>query len=172
MDDPVRKLQREKVAAIRLMSHLRDAGEADDAEIVETAIEGETNFVEAVASVVAEIDECEVLQIGLKAKIEDFGNRLAAVTKRSEMLRAAIEASMVEAEQRNVKLPTKTVFLSERGPNVVVENEAEIPSRFWVQPEAPAPRLDRNALKAALKAKEVIPGAKLDNGSVSLSMRK
>jgi hypothetical protein len=171
-ETPVRTLEREKIAAIRLVRRLTDAGEADDVEIVETAVEGETNFVEAVAAVLSEIDEGEVLETGLKVKIAEFGDRLAAVERRNDFLRASIEAAMIEADQKTIRLPTRTLFLSSRAPNIVVENEAEIPSRFWTQPTPPDPKLDRKALKAALVAKEIIPGAKLDNGSVTLSMRK
>ena len=78
---------------------------------------------------------------------------------------------MVEAEQRNIRLDSRTVYLSKVAPKVVVENEAEIPSRFWTTPEPPAPKLDKKALKDALAAKEAVPGARLDNGSISLRMR-
>ena len=137
MSDAAHTLKRETIAAKRLLQNLRETGDADDQEIVESAVEGETNLYEAIASVMT----------------------------------AAIEAAMVEAEQRNIRLDSRTVYLSKVAPKVVVENEAEIPSRFWTTPEPPAPKLDKKALKDALAAKEAVPGARLDNGSISLRMR-
>jgi len=171
MSETTHALKRETVAARRLVDHLRTFGDADDEEIVSTAVEGETNLYEAVSAALNEIDECEALELGLKAKEEEFANRRSRIERRKEILRAAIEAAMVEAEQRKIKLATRTIYLSTVAPKVVVENEAEIPSRFWTTPEPPAPKLDKKALKEALAAKEAIPGARLDNGSISLRMR-
>jgi hypothetical protein len=77
---------------------------------------------------------------------------------------------------------------------VVVLQEAEIPARFFIQPPPPPPKLDKAALRTALRARQAqieavatlepqakeralepfpaIPGAMLDNGSVSLQIRR
>lgn len=170
--DAAFQLRRETEAAKRLLSLLRDSGNADDAEIVETAIEGETNLLEAVAAVIDQIDEEEIVIAGGKAKIDDIQARVSAKSHRVEMLRAAIEQAMLTAEQDKLNLPTATVFVSKRAPGLLVENEADIPSEFFKTPEPPAPKLDKNALAAALKDGREVPGARLDNGTVSLSIRR
>lgn len=164
-------LIREKDAAKSLLSHLRETGE-DDAEIIETAIEGETNLLEAISAALAEIDECDILDAGLSAKIAAFTDRRSAVRKRSDILRAAIEQSMLVCEQESLRLPAATLSLRKIKPAVVIQTEAEIPSRFWTPQDPPAPKLNKKSLLEALEAGEEVPGACLDNGSVSLTVRR
>lgn len=172
MKDAAFQLRRETEAAKNLLAMLRETGDATDAEIVETAIEGETNLIEAIATVVDQIDEEEIIIAGGEAKIADIQARVSAKKHRVEMLRASIERAMLIAERENVNLPTATVFVSKRKPSLIVENEADIPSEFFITPETPAPKLDRKALSEAIKAGRAVPGAHLDNGTVSLSIRR
>lgn len=172
MKDAAFQLRKETEAAKNLLSMLRDNGDAGDAEIVETAIEGETNLIEAIAAVIDQIDEEEIVIAGGEAKIADIQARVSAKKHRVEMLRASIERAMMIAERENVNLPTATVFVSKRQPGLVVENEADIPSEFFKVPEAPPPKLDKKALAAAIKEGRTVPGAHLDNGTVSLSIRR
>lgn len=165
-------LRRQTDAARDLLLTLHDQGEADDAELVADTIEGETSLTEAISAAVDEIDEAEVLILGGKAKIEQIGSRVAAEERRVERMRAAIERAIVATDMpMPLKLPTATISVSKRKPQPVIDNEAEIPSRFFVQPEPPAPKLDKKALSAAL-AEGAITGAHLDNGSISLVVRR
>ncbi|MGO4449060.1 siphovirus Gp157 family protein [Phyllobacterium sp. TAF24] len=169
--DATHVIRRQTEAAKTLLASLRENGDADDQEIVETAIEGETGLYEAIAVALSQIDECEVLEIGLKAKEGEFADRRKAVVNRADRLRAAIEQAMVMTEQEKIPLPTATIFISKRAPGLVVENEADIPSQYWVMPKV-EPKLDKKALKTALDDGETIAGASLDNGSISLNIRR
>jgi hypothetical protein len=82
-----------------------------------------------------------------------------------------MEQAMIITEQEKFNLPTATIFLTKRKPNIVIDSEAEIPAAFWTIPKV-EPKLDKKALKEALEADEEIPGAHLDNGSISLSIRR
>ena len=170
--DPTRALAIETEAVKRLLSHLRTEGYEADLTLVSDAIEGETSLHEAINGVIERIDLREAVAFGLKAKIAEFSDRLAATEKAIEYDRAAVEQAMISAEQDKIVLPTATVFVSKRKPGLIVENEADIPSEFFVTPEPPAPRLDKKALAAAISAGRTIPGASLDNGSISLSIRR
>jgi hypothetical protein len=171
MSDASHTLHRQAEAAKRLLASLKESGDADDQEIVETAIEGETSLLEAIDEALAQIDECEVLVTGLKAKEEAFADRRKVIEQRAERLRASIEQALIVTEQEKVTLPTATIFLSKRKPNIVIDNEADIPAVYWTIPKV-EPKLDKKALKEALEGKEEIPGAHLDNGSVSISIRR
>lgn len=159
-------------AAKRLLQNLSEQGSDDDAELVADMIEGETNLVEAIDRAIAEIDECEIMIVGLKAKEAIFEARRKSVENRAERIRALIEQALVATDQQSMKLPSATLSLTKRAANVVLLNEADIPSRFWIEQDRPAPKLDKKALAEALRAKEIIPGAALDNGTVSLSVRR
>lgn len=165
-------LLREKNAARDLLTNLRHEGGADDAELVADAIEGETNLLEAISAALDEIDECDVIEAGCKAKAAEFEARGSVAAKRRDRIRAAIEQAMVATEQPSLRLPAATLSITRRPPGLIVTNEADIPARFYVQPPAPPPKLDKKALLAALNANEAIPGAGLDNGTVSLTVRR
>lgn len=165
-------LRRQAETAKKLLGSLKEQGEADDAELVADTIEGETGLVEAIDAALAEIDECEILITGLKAKEEAFAERRRREEAKAERIKALIEQAMMTTEQMSLKLPSATLTLTQRAPGLIVSNEADIPTRFWIEQERPAPKLDRKALTAALRAKEAIPGANLDNGTVALSVRR
>lgn len=141
----------------------------DDDELRADTIEGETDLNEAIGRALAEIDECDVLEAGLKAKIDEMQRRKSAVASRSSRLRAAIEQAMSVLDLKTIRLPTATLTLRDVKPGLEVTEEADIPARFWA---LSAPKLDRKAVKEALDAGEDIPGARLDNGGVSLTIRR
>lgn len=171
--DVGRVVRRQVEAAKSLLEGLRDQGAGDDAELVADAIEGETDLAEALDAALAQIDECEILIVGLKAKIEEFEGRKKATETRAERLRALIEQAMLATDQDKLKLPSATLSLTKRAPGLIVTNDAEIPVEFWIEQERPAPKLNKKALIEALRTKKgTIPGATLDNGSFSLSVRR
>lgn len=164
-------LIKEKDAIKSLMSQLRAEGN-DDEESVEIAIESETSFLEVVAKALDEIDELEAIDVGLTSKIEAFTSRRAATRKRMDIIRASIEQAMMLADLETLRLPTATITLRKLKPSAVIDDEAQIPSRFWLAQPPPAPKLDKKSLLAALEDGEEISGARLDNGTVSLSVRR
>ncbi|AUX76371.1 siphovirus Gp157 family protein [Sinorhizobium fredii] len=164
---------RQTEAAKTLLSSLRNQGVDDDAELVADAIEGETNLVEAIEAAIAELDECDVLVTGLKAKEEEFETRRKMIERRADRVRALIEQAMLATDQTSMKLPTATLSLTKRAPALIVVDEADIPAKYWVEQPRPAPKLDKKALTADLReANATIPGATLDNGSFSLTVRR
>lgn len=165
-------LRRQAEAAKKLLSTLKETGDNEDDELVVDTIEGETGLIEAIDAALAEIDECEILITGLKAKEEAFADRRRREESKAERIKALIEQAMLTTEQMSLRLPVATLTLTQRAPGLIVTNEADIPTKFWIEQERPAPKLDRKALTAALRDKEAIPGAGLDNGTVTLSVRR
>lgn len=162
---------RQAEAAKRLMTTLRSQGVDDDQELVSGTIEGETSLIEAISAAIDEIDECDIHIVGLKAKEAELAERRRRMEERSGRIKATIEQAMLATGQERLRLPSATLTLAKRAPGLIVINEADIPTKFWVEQERPAPKLDKKALRAALD-ESVIPGATLDNGSLSLSVRR
>ncbi|UYQ71009.1 siphovirus Gp157 family protein [Pelagibacterium flavum] len=162
------QLRRQTEAAKTLVVSLADH---DDAELIADAIEGETGLLEAIEAALSEMDECDVLSEGLKAKIETFTARKRSVDERKKRVKALIEQAMLTTEQTSLRLPSATLTIRKNAPGLVIKDESQIPSKFFIEQERPAPKLDKAALAEALKADEKIPGVTLDNGSVSLSVR-
>lgn len=168
--DVEHRIIRQTEAAKRLLRSMNEDDASDDALVCDT-IEGETGLFEAIDAALSEIDECEVLVAGLKAKEQAFEARRKTIEARAERIRAMIEQAMLATEQHSIRLPSATLSLRTIKPGLVVLNEADIPSRFWIEQERPAPKLDKKALAEAMKT-EQISGVTLDNGSVSLSVRR
>lgn len=162
------QLRRETDAAKTLAASL---AEHDDAELIADSIEGETDLLGAIEAALAEMDECDVMVEGLKAKIDTFTARKRSVDERKKRVKALIEQAMLSTDQLSLRLPTATLTIRKNAPGLIVKDESVIPSRFFVEQERPAPKLDKAALAAALKTDEIIPGVSLDNGSVTLSVR-
>lgn len=165
-------IARQAEAAKRLVSSLRIQGVDGDEELVADTIEGQTDLREAIEAALAEVDECEIHIIGLKAKEDEFRTRRGRLEDRVERIRAMIEQALLTSEQPSMRLAVATISLNKRLPGLIVSNEADIPTRFWVEQERPAPKLDKKALTEALRNGESISGATLDNGSFSLSVRR
>ncbi|MBX5021185.1 siphovirus Gp157 family protein [Rhizobium lentis] len=163
---------RQAEAAKRLVASLRLQGADGDEDLVADTIEGQTDLKEAIEIALAEIDECDVLIVGLKAKEDEFATRRRRIEERVDRIRATIEQAMLTTEQQSFRLSRATVSINRRQPGLIVNNEADIPTRFWIEQERPAPKLDKKSLTEALRSGEAIPGANLDNGSYSLSVRR
>ncbi|HMF69699.1 MAG TPA: siphovirus Gp157 family protein [Phyllobacterium sp.] len=171
MSDVDYALRRETEVAKNLLQALERAGDADDEEIVETAIEGETGLLEAIQAVIDDIDLTEAMVIGLEDKIESFDERKVRLKARIERQRAAIEQAMILTEREKLMLPSATLYLRRNKPGIVVDDPADIPSDFYYMPPT-EPKLDKKKLKAALEDGKQIEGAHLDNGSVSLTVKR
>ena len=155
---------------------------------------GETNLLEAIDTALAEIDETEVLISGLKEKEGQFTQRRRTMEERVRRFRSLIEQAMAITELPKVRRPAATLTLRKLPPDVVITTEADIPSEFFVPQPPPPPKLDKAALKEALRQREKklelagslegeeraralasispIPGATLNNGSFSLQIRR
>ena len=195
MDQREFVVRRETEAAKLLIAGLRDTIGEEDMALLADTLEGETNLFEAIDTALAEIDETEALVSGLKEKENQFFSRRRAMEERIKRFRALIEQAMAVADQMKLRRPTATLTLRTLPPDVVVLEESDIPSEFFLPQPPPPPKLDKAALRNALRARQaqieavatladpearkqalapfpVIPGATLDNGSLSLQIRR
>lgn len=163
-DRTTENIGREATAAAALLAEL----DINDAEALHDLIEGETNLLEAIGAALAEIDECEIIAAGCKAKEAQIEERRRRVEARAAKVRAAIEQAMVMAELATARLPLATLTVRELAPKPIVTDESLIPSQFW---EPQPPKLDKKALSEAAKVGPV-PGVEMSNGSVSLTIRR
>lgn len=163
-------LSRESMAAVELLADLaRDDSDLGlDADFAHDVIEGETNLIEAIEAAIREIDECEIIAEGCRAKAAEVVRRRARAEARAERVRAMIERAMLLADLPTAKLPTATVTLKRLPPRPVVTDESAIPAEFWLpQP----PKLDKAAVVAAAKDHPV-PGTEFNNGGIALQIRR
>jgi hypothetical protein len=155
---------REVRYAADLLAELR----SDDAELNHDMVEGETDFFEVLGAALDEIDQCEIIAEGCKAKADEIGKRRSRAEARAARIRAMIEQAMVSINLSTARLPTATLTVKASGPKPIVSDESLIPSEFW---EPQPPKLNRIALSKAAKLGPV-PGVDMSNGSVSLQIRR
>lgn len=140
----------------------------DDADLIASTVEGETNLHEAIKRAVARVVEINGMMDGIAsmiANLKDRGDRLEAQRDR---LRSLIGVAMESGQIKRLETGLATISLRAVPPKVEIVNEAEIPTRFWKPQD---PKLDRKAVLDALKAKETIPGATLSNGGVTVTIK-
>ena len=166
------KLDREVRATMELKKSLSDAFEGDP-ELMADTIEGETGLEGAILSVMESIDEDQLLVDGLGVRIPELTDRLARIKKRIETKKTDILQAFVISERNTaIEAPLFTLSKRKTAPSMIVTEEESIPTIYWKPQD---PKLDKKALKSDLKGLkdgESIPGATLDNGGVSLIIRR
>lgn len=167
-DQTAEDLRRQSEAARNLITALKADGQEDE-DLLHDMTEGSTDLFEAVDRALAEIDECEIMETGIKAKQAELSDRLKRASDRKERLRSLIEQALVIADLRTMKRPTATLTVKDAAPKLLIADEASIPAQFWKQPD---PVLDRKALNDACKAGEIIPGTTMTNGTTTLQLRR
>jgi len=160
-------LSKQAVAAAELLAALGD--DAQDEELAHDMIEGETDFFEAVERVLSEIDECEIMQAGIKDMQKRLSDRLARVSGRADRLRGLIDQAFQMAEIKSHKFASATISTKAVPRKLIVTDESQIPARFY---EPQPPKLDRKALLDAIKAGEAVPGADMSNGGTTIQIRR
>lgn len=161
----VRAVGHELNEAIKIRRML---GETDDAKLILDTIEGETNLAEACVAVLEECHEDEILVEGLDAKIKELSIRKGRMEKSVETRRNVILMAMEKAGLGTIKSPLGTMSVRPTPKQAVITDDALIPARFF---KAVDPKLDRAELASCLRSGEIIPGATLSNGGVTLTVR-
>jgi hypothetical protein len=101
-------------------------------------------------------------------RIDALETHLARVEARADAKRQLVAETMSRAGMRTLAEPGFFVECLETAAPLLIESEAEIPTRFRVQP---APELDRDKILAALRAGEDVTGARLGDTEATIAVR-
>ena len=160
----LRQLAEHEYLRAQLHSQFPDA---DDASLRDT-LEGLSSLPEMLATVLRSHLDDVALTTALRARVNDMQERLRRIEDRAEKKRELVASVMERADLRKLTEPDFTVSLRPTTPPLVVTAEAEIPGTYW-RPQAR--KLDRRALIAALNAGQLVPGATLGNGGMTIAVR-
>ena len=139
----------------------------DDETLADT-LEGLSDFPQMVEELVRSCLDDEALAAGLKTRLGDMAARLARFQQRAQRKRELACKAMAEAGLKSHRAVDFSVGLRQGPPQLVVEDEGAIPKIYLVpQP----PKLDRQAIAAALKLGAAVCGAKLEAGRPHISVR-
>ncbi|GGH14531.1 hypothetical protein GCM10007036_13910 [Alsobacter metallidurans] len=185
MDLEAAKVLREQIAAL--------AG--DDPEFIRDTLEGECDIDQLLNQLVASERFDDALIDGAKEAKLRLDARVKTLEARKDRKRVLILTGMDILGIRRWDAPAGVVSLTDKRPGVDVIEEADIPARFWKKPD---PVVDKKALNeavlnrvaaledarkleplearlAALKQVDIdhppVPGASVDNGGVTVTIR-
>ena len=162
------KLRLETEAARRLRDQLTEIY-GDDPELIAGMVEGETGLNRLIDLASKEMLTMKGLATGLSDVIGIMELRMERYRKKELAIKCAIEAAMLAGEIKNMVLPHITLTISKGQRQVVITDEKALPAELMHPPIPPRP--DLKAIKAALKAGEIVPGAELGNAIPFLTTR-
>jgi hypothetical protein len=142
--------------------------DADDAELVQDMIEGETNLYELIDRTYNAIREDQEMIDGISKREDELAVRKTQTQKRIDWRKAKIEQALLIFNDK-ITRPEATFSLRKNQPILEIEDESNIPTSFWK--EKTEVKLDKTSLKNALKEGAKIDGAKLIEKPKSLSVR-
>ena len=139
-----------------------------DEETVSDSLEGISDLHEIIAAAIRSALVDEVLQVGLRSRLNDMRERLSRLELRCEKKRQLALDAMSEVGLRKLEQPDFTASVRAGLPALVIVTETEIPQGYWVpQP----PKVNRQALLADMKRGDQIPGVQLGNPKHILAVR-
>ena len=108
------------------------------------------------------IRNLEALAAQIKDAEQQMAARRKAIESRAERVREYLRASMQACGMTKIESPHFSITLRQNPPKVVVDDPEAVPLEYWRQPPLPDPELDKKAMAEAMKAGEVIEGARLE----------
>lgn len=135
------------------------------AEVIRDTLEGlQGTIQEKAISVAAVVRNLETHAEMVSAAAKQLRERAARAEARAESLRAYLLFNLQSVGITKITAPEFTVAVRNNPEAVNIADGAEIPAEFYVPVPPPPPRLDKTALKAALKAGREVQGVWLSSG--------
>lgn len=134
------------------------------AEVVTDTLEALSGEMEDKAVNVAKfLRNIEVTAEAIKQAEADMAKRRKTLENRVTWLKSYLKTSIEQTGITKIECPYFKLSIQNNPPAVIILDESSIPENFkeavltW--------KVDKNALKEAIKGGEIVPGAKLSNGS-------
>jgi hypothetical protein len=140
----------------------------DDPDLMVMLAEGETSLLELIDAMLDADLRDEGLVSALKACKDTLAARLHRMEERRRSRRAILEKTLLLLEQKSLERPIATITLTERAPSLIVDEETQVPARFFDL----KPILNRRLAREALAAGEDVPGARLSGRTLTLTVRR
>lgn len=151
-----------------LLKRLREEFPEADEETLMDTVEGLSDLDEVIAEIARSRLDDLALTDALRRRRDDMQTRLSRLTDRAEKKKALIADALERSGVKKIMRDDFTLSLRAGTPGLQVSEEEAIPEEYW---QAQPPKLDRQAVLAALKRGEAVPGASLSNSSPTISLR-
>lgn len=155
---------------LRRLKETRYAVEPEDCTALSDGLCESEDFASLCLEIAEAAVDYEFQAKAVAERISDLTERRSRLVRTSENLRSVVLQSMEIRGQKTIASPVLTLSVTQRSGDLVITDEALLPSRFF-KPQPPV--LDKKALKDAVVGDgEVIDGATIGNGSISLTIRR
>lgn len=135
------------------------------AEVVADTLEGMTGSIEEKSVNVAMfIRNLESSAEQMKAAENEMAKRRKAVENRAASVCRYLFDNMIRCGITKIDSPYFNLAIRDNPESVVIDNADELPKEYLTQPAPPAPAPDKKAIKDAIKAGVVVPGAHIERG--------
>lgn len=164
-------IQSEAQAVAYLREKLKEQhGLEDGDEALETTLDGETRFEEAVEAICLEAQELEVRAEATNALIKRLMDKAGRYEMRAKKARESLASALDIAGKKTVRTAAGTVTRRSGSLSVVVTADpAELPPEY--RKERVTYTADKTAIKAALEHGQTLAFAYLSNGAPSIQIR-
>lgn len=147
-----RSVAREKLEAGQELS-------ADDERTIADTFEGENygDLDTAINDILGLITEDLILIAGIEKVVSGLQARKKSAEGRIEFHKGVIQQAMIRAEcvgaGNGIRAPLATVSCAIKPPTVAVDNESEVPAKWFKEPVPPEPTVDKVALNKHVLAR-------------------
>lgn len=136
----------------------------DDAELLETTLEGETDLHGIITTMLELEADAKDMAAAIRARRDTLLAREARYKRQVEGFRSLIQRVMEFAGLKKLTLPEATLSLAIRAPEPIVTDETLLPSECFKIVRT----IDKSTIKALCKEGTIPNGVTMGNGSVGL----
>lgn len=140
---------------------LADSGEVPAEQIADTLEALDGDIRDKAVNVAAFTKNLEATAEAVREAAKAMLARADRIEKRAESIRAYLLFNMQASGVSKIECPWFTLTVRKNPPSVIIDDEAQIPSDYYVPPPPPIPKLDKTAVKRAIQAGVEVPGARL-----------
>ena len=139
----------------------------DDETLYWDTLDGETDVMDIVEYLICEAVEADHHAAAAKGMSKLYADRASRLQMKRRAVNDAIMTIMDATGQDKIPHPLATISRRKGRPSVTIINEEEIPTQLTKTVRT----ADKTAIKKQLEAGEDVPGATLDIGADTVSMR-
>lgn len=140
---------------------------ADDEALKADMIEGSTDLHSVLARIIDHRAEALEMVTGIEERAAHLTERKERYKRRAGAMTALAHRLMIVAGQSKVALPEATVSVMKGRASVIIDDEDAVPRQLGTSSWKP----DKTAIKAQIDAGEAVPGAHIEIGNDSLTVR-
>lgn len=140
---------------------------AEDVELFADTLEGQTGLYEILEKALSARQEADMMVSAIKEREAALEARRKRYEEQSAAYKALMLSLMQYASQEKVTLVTATLSITKPRAKVIINDVDELPQGFFKTERV----ADKTAIKDAISAGVDVPGADIDLGEPSLTIR-